>query len=319
MRFHIVLAAALLLGAALAGCANNTTTTPTSSGTTPATSTPTPGAGTNELTYVASQSAPPGPGAANITYKFDGPETAAPGWVTFTLQNKGFEPHQAGIWALGNVSYEEFSGGMMAMLGGDASGGNASGDQHPMMGDAGPHPVGGAQAALPGANTTGIVNLAAGTYAVICFIPGPGGMPHAAHGMMKKLVVSGTAKGVEPTGDITVTTKDYKFEWSKNLTAGHHVVKFTNAGTHHHEVVLFHTTGNATSADILAYFAPGNTPTGPPPTDFVGGGATLTPGLSEYFPIDVVKGHYAVLCFEQDDPNSPPHAVVGMVQDIDVA
>ncbi len=51
-------------------------------------------------------------------------------------------------------------------------------------------PVGGVQAILPGVSQTGTVNLDAGTYVLICFIPNAEGVPHFALGMVRELTVN---------------------------------------------------------------------------------------------------------------------------------
>ena len=318
----------ILTATAFAGCADTsdpapgTGTTPatgtpagtTPAGTTPVTGTPsngtTPGNGTaapSEITYVAKQSAPPGPNATNITYSFEGPATARDGWVTVHLENKGFELHQVALWNLGNLSYEAFVQSL-------ASPPNAT------NGTMGPQRVGGVGAAGPGANVTAIVHLTPGTYAAICFIPGPSGMPHAVHGMIKKLtVVKGPGAGAaEPVANATLTLDDYKFNLSKNLTAGRHVVKVVNEGVSNHEAPLVKLAGNATAQDFLDYFAPGHVPMGPPPVEGGWGAAPIAPGGVQYIVVELRAGHYAFLCFEQDHAQSPPHFALGMVHEFDV-
>ena len=49
--------------------------------------------------------------------------------------------------------------------------------------------VGGPNDAAPGKSTTVTVKLGPGLYAVMCFIPGADGKPHAAHGMIGEVQV----------------------------------------------------------------------------------------------------------------------------------
>ena len=57
---------------------------------------------------------------------------------------------------------------------------------------AGPPPftnMGGAQAVMPGASTLATLNVEAGNYAFICFVPNGEGVPHAFLGMVKPFTV----------------------------------------------------------------------------------------------------------------------------------
>lgn len=303
----------LLTATAFAGCADDTDPAPstgTPAGTTPAATTPPTGTNApSEATFVAKQSAPPGPNAT-ITYSFEGPDTVRDGWVTIHVQNQGMELHQVALWSLGNVSYEDFVQGLSAPANGSAA---------PPAG--GPQRAGGVGAVGPGANATAVVKLMPGAYAVVCFIPGPDGAPHVAHGMVKELtVVQGTGAGAaEPVADATLTLRDYKFNLSSNLTAGRHVIKVVNEGPHHHEAPLILLAGNATAQDFLAYFAPGANPQGPPPVLAAHGAAPLSDDGVQYIVLDMPAGHYAFICFEQDSAQSPPHFVLGMVHEFDVA
>jgi hypothetical protein len=297
----------LLAATALAGCADPAPATDTP---TPATAT-TPAAGSDApsvATFVAKQSAPPGPDAANITYSFEGPQAVRDGWVTIHLMNQAFELHQVAVWKLGGTPYAAFEQGLLHPAA------NASA---PAAG--GPQRAGGVGAALPGGNATATILLAPGEYAIVCFVPGPTGEPHTMHGMVRNLtVVKGTGAGAaEPTPDATLTLRDYKFNLSANLTAGRHIIKVVNAGPHPHEAPLVMLAGNATAQDFLAAFAPGAH--GPPPVSAAHGAAPLVNGAVQYVTVDLPAGHYAFICFEQDSAESPPHFVLGMVHEFDVA
>jgi plastocyanin len=185
----------------------------------------------------------------------------------------------------------------------------------------GPMPAGGVGGAFPFSNSTATVHLDAGTYAVVCFIPDPAGVPHAMHGMVRKLMVENTTAtpAAEPTTSIVLTASDYKFNLSQNLSAGQQTIKFVNNGTHHHEAALVKLAPNATAKDFTDFFAPGNTPTGPPPATALMGAGTQVPGMHEYFSGNLTAGHWAFLCFEQDSATSPPHFVLGMVLEFDIA
>ncbi|MFA5861024.1 MAG: hypothetical protein WDA16_04955 [Candidatus Thermoplasmatota archaeon] len=298
------LLATLLASFAITGCTVNQSTAPT---TTPTTPTQNPAAPT-ELAFVATQSGPPG---NNTTYAFSGPDTAAAGWVTLRLQNAGIEPHQLALFTLGNLTFQQVKALIMSPP-------NSSGMANMSTG---PQPVGGIAVANPGSNATTVVRLAAGEYAIACFIPDDTGTPHAIHGMIAPLHII-TARGdpaPEPTADTTITLTDYNFTLDHELTTGEHVVAVKNAGSHDHEAVLVRLHGNATAMDVINAFAP-DAPPGPPPADGIGGGAAMAPGISpEYAMLTITPGRYALICFEADDDQSPPHFALGMTKEFTVA
>jgi hypothetical protein len=76
-----------------------------------------------------------------------------------------------------------------------------------------------------------VPTLAAGTYAMICFLPTEGGgPPHFAQGMVAQLTVAG-AKAAEPTADATFKVETGKaVSGPTTLTAGKHVLKFEGVG-----------------------------------------------------------------------------------------
>src|SRR4029077_1231434 len=81
--------------------------------------------------------------------------------------------------------------------------------------------VGGPNAPNPGAESDGTVDLLPGNYAFICLVDIPGGVPHAAKGMIHGFTVtpSSANAGTEPTADQTVTLADYTFGMKGSLKA----------------------------------------------------------------------------------------------------
>ncbi|HEX2021298.1 MAG TPA: hypothetical protein VHH36_01185 [Candidatus Thermoplasmatota archaeon] len=323
MKTLATLLAAALVATALAGCANNTTTTTptgntTGTPTTGGTPTPTtPGANgslVREVTFVAMQSAAPGPNATNITYSFTGPDAASAGWLTIHLQNKAPEPHQAVLYKVPQgLTFAQFQASLMEQPHEGEEENETHDDDH------GPEPAGGVGFATPGGNATAVVRVEPGKYAVVCFIPGPSGMPHAMAGMMRELNVTAAPANQPPTANVTLTMKDFEFNLSKNLTAGRHVVEVHNLGPSHHEAPLIHLAPNATAMDFIAYFDPSNTPTGPPPVVGGAGVGSIPTGAKQYMVLDLVPGRYAFVCFESSGEDAPPHFALGMVHEFDVA
>ena len=306
MQKAIVLTAALLVVGALAGCASNTSNPSTPASSTPSMSTPmtsTPVASTpstsapvTDLWYNATQT-PPGP---NATYKFEGPTTANPGWVTLHLMNKGMEAHQIIVLKLpAGQTYDAH----MGMMGGAN---NTTMEQL----HANATYVGGVAATVPGDVAQATVHLTAGNYVLECEIPGPAGV-HAEHGMVLPLTVSGADNGApEPTADLTLTLVNFAFNWSANLTAGHHVVKVLNTGTFPHEAPIFQMAANKTIQDFLTWA--GN-PVGAPPVTHAFGAGGISPGQVEYFTADITAGEtYGAACFYPDAQGNP-HFTHGMI------
>lgn len=111
---------------------------------------------------------------SGIDYGFTGAdEPIEAGAITLKLTNAGAEPHEANVLQLADSATVESV---------------AAWFQTP----AGPPPfanVGGAQAIIPGASTLATMDLKAGNYALVCFIPNAEGIPHAFLGMVKPFTV----------------------------------------------------------------------------------------------------------------------------------
>ena len=82
--------------------------------------------------------------------------------------------------------------------------------------------------------------LQPGNYAMVCFVPGPDGIPHIAKGMARPLTVTAGAgaTAAEPEADVVMKLVDYDFELSKPIPAGRHTIRIDNAGPQEHEVVI---------------------------------------------------------------------------------
>jgi len=112
-------------------------------------------------------------------YAFTGPDTVKAGDVNIAFQNgaSSAEWHEAGLLKLADGFTLEM---LQAAL--------TSTEPPPE----GPPPftsAGGLQAYVAGGGGVASVNLEAGNYALICFVPNPEGVPHAALGMLKGLTV----------------------------------------------------------------------------------------------------------------------------------
>lgn len=233
-------------------------------------------------------------------YNFTGPATAAPGWTTVELRNSGQQLHHMQMVNVGEHTMQEVMAAMQAQ---------------------GPPPswarfVGGPNAVSPGATVRVVMDLQAGNHVMVCFIPGPDGVPHVEHGMMAMLRVEGAPNGASPpAADATLDMTDYRFQASKPLAAGTHTVKVVNRGAEPHEAPLIKLEGNATWQQFTAAFGPNAT--GPPPGRGAGGYGTLPPGGEAYAIVTLSPGRYAWLCFESNAQG--PHFMQGMAHEFTVA
>jgi hypothetical protein len=133
---------------------------------------------------------PPAPDTSlNLAeFQFDGMDTLAAGRAqTVQVINNGQQPHEVGIWKL-----EE--GFTVEQLAAFFSEEEPTPDPSATPEEEGPPPfssAGGLGAIAASEDGYMVLNLEAGNYALICFIPDPGsgGAPHAALGMLRALTV----------------------------------------------------------------------------------------------------------------------------------
>ena len=164
-----------------------------------------------------------------------------------------------------------------------------------------------------GDTTTVIQSLEPGTYALICFIPAPDGMPHVMKGMSRELKVgppSGAAVA-EPEADLTVTLVDYDFQLSQPLTPGKHTIRVENAAAQPHEIAIVRLNPGKKPMDYTAW---GMKQVGPPPGTIHGGVSGIMPGDRVFIEVDLPPGEYGLLCFLPDAKDGKPHFVHGMAK-----
>lgn len=176
--------------------------------------------------------------------------------------------------------------------------------------------MGGPNAPDPGATSNATVVLEPGSYAMLCFVDIPGGVPHVAHGMVRPLrVTAPTASAGEPAADVVMTLSDYTFALSKPLTAGRHVIRVENTARQPHEVEIVRLAPGKTADDVAAWM---REPQGPPPVSAIGGVAGMESGVSNTFEVDLTPGKYLLLCFIPDAGDGKPHLAHGMIREITI-
>jgi uncharacterized cupredoxin-like copper-binding protein len=162
-----------------------------------------------------------------------------------------------------------------------------------------------------------VPTLAAGTYALICFVPGEGdGVPHFAEGMVGQLdVIAGDTPAV-PTADVTYKlAKGKAVEGPATLTAGRHTIKFeAAAGSAQLEPSLIRLNPGATFAAADAAFTrffESNTPpakgaTAKLPAQAVFGGLDLGDVTTFYLTVELKAGTYVIDAEDTDVDPKPP-------------
>jgi hypothetical protein len=170
--------------------------------------------------------------------------------------------------------------------------------------------VGGPNVPDPGAEANATVDLTPGNYALICFVDTPDKVPHFAKGMVHGFTVTpASTNAMTPTADISLSLVDYAFNFDKPLTAGRHTIKVTNPAPQDHEIQLVRLAPGKTMADLQRWVEKME---GPPPGSAVGGVASMKPGATNYFEVDLAAGEYVAICFVPDHKDGKPHHVHGM-------
>ena len=240
-------------------------------------------------------------------YSFEGADTLTAGMVTIRLTNSGKELHHVQLVKIDSGhTYAELMEGLKMMKPGSPP--------PPWI-----HDVAGPNSPPPGAPMTTEVtqDLAAGNYAVLCFIPGPDGVPHVMKGMTKSLtVVPATgATAPAPTADITVKMTDYAWAITPDITAGKHVIRLENDAVQSHEMFIAKLAPGKTAKDLVAWVEKMQ---GPPPGEPIGGTSGMSKGQVVYLPVDLTPGEYGIFCFLPDAKDGKMHVEHGMITQIAV-
>ena len=178
--------------------------------------------------------------------------------------------------------------------------------------------VGGPNApGAPDGETAAIVDLEPGTYALVCVIDLPDGIPHVMKGMVRQVVVvpsSGPAATLPPA-DIVMTLDDYAFGTDVPITAGRHTIRVENAAAQPHEVLFVRLEAGATAQEFMEAMAKRE---GPPPGTVLGGVTGIAHGGMNQITLDFEPGDYALICFVPDASDGRPHFLHGMLDQIRV-
>jgi hypothetical protein len=233
--------------------------------------------------------------------KLTGPQSAETGLAEITLDN---EAKQDGDMQLirvdGDHSVEEAIAGLEKAMQGK------------------PFPEwffasGGTGTTKPGKSQTVTQVLEPGTYYAFVTEGGQGPPDPSA---VPALEVSGEESDEEIEADDTVTAVEYGFE-AEELPSGEVEIDFENGGAEPHHLLASKIVGDATIEDVRRSFKSNG---GKPPLseDAFQGTAVIEGGESQKVTLDLEPGRYAFYCFVSDRQGGPPHAITGMVDEVEV-
>jgi len=162
-------------------------------------------------------------------------------------------------------------------------------------------PFGTPEILTAGARTTTYTDLAAGSYALVCFFPTADGKPHFAAGMLAPFTVNAavtTAVAPTPTGEATIADGKITIP---DLSSGKALLKVSNTGKGNHNFFIAQIAAGKKFEDLVAvvdkYFA-GQAKVTDLPGGFYGGVGAFKPGTSAFVELDLPPGQYAVICTE---------------------
>ena len=233
--------------------------------------------------------------------KVSGPSSAETGLAEITFENDGKgEGDLQLIRAEGDHSAEEVVEGLEAAMKGEA---------FPEWFFA----AGGIGTTAAGKSQTVTQVLEPGTYYGFN-TEGSEGPPDAAS--VPAVEVSGDASDETVEADETVDAFEYGFE-AEQLSSGKTEVAFENTGTQPHHLLAAPLTGDSTAEDVERAF---KSEKGKPPFDEKGflSTAVLEGGEGQLVTLDLKPGRYVLFCFITDRKGGPPHALKGMVDEVEV-
>jgi hypothetical protein len=234
--------------------------------------------------------------------KIDGPQSAEAGLAEITFENKSK--------GSGDLQLIRAEAGHSAEEVVKALGNAMSGKPLPPWFFAG----GGIGTIGPGATRTVTQVLEPGTYYAFD-TEGAQGPPDPKS--VPAIEVSGEESDDEVSdGEATVSAFEYGFD-AEELPSGRTEIAFENTGAQPHHLIASPLLGQSTAEDVETFF---KTEKGRPPLSEKGTQSTavIEGGESQLVTIDLKPGRYALYCFITDREGGKPHALKGMVDEVEV-
>jgi hypothetical protein len=228
------------------------------------------------------------------------PETAEAGLAEITLSNDGdSEADLQLIRAEGEHSPEEVVAGLGKAI---------QGEPFPEWFFA----AGGVGSLGPGEEATVTQVLQPGAYYAF---DTEGGPPDAKAAAVMEVSGEGSDEEIDD-GAATVDAAEYRFD-AETLPSGATEIAFENVGAQPHHLIASPLKGDATAEDVEKFF---KTEQGAPPLSEKGTKSTavLEGGEGQLVTLDLEPGRYVLYCFITDREGGPPHALKGMVDEVEV-
>jgi hypothetical protein len=230
-----------------------------------------------------------------------GPQSAETGLAKIKLVNEGKgESDLQLIRVSGDHSAEEVIEGLGKAMKGEA---------FPAWFFAG----GGVGTTAPGQSRTVTQVLEPGTYYAFD-TEGSQGPPKPES--VPALEVKGDPSDEEVEADTTVSAFEYGFD-AKELPSGQTEIAFDDTGAQPHHLLAAPLVGDSTASDVERFF---KTEKGKPPLEEEGikSTAVIEGGEGQVVSLDLKPGRYVLFCFITDRQGGPPHALKGMVDEVEV-
>jgi hypothetical protein len=231
------------------------------------------------------------------TYSFDVPDDLTAGAIDLNLANDGAEAHHAQLFQLKDGADPE---AVLAKLKADDLGGALAFGAF----------AGGTGVTDPGSSSAadGVIDLAEGQYAIMCFLPDAQGVPHLVNGMFTTFDVGAATGDSADLPDATEAIEGIDFGFTGDTPSGTGVAQFTNSSTAQaHEANIIKLADGKTVDDALAWDRKS-----PPPFSTVGGAQAVMPGAAQRISLDLDAGSYVMICQIPDPADGKPHVAKGM-------
>ncbi len=231
-------------------------------------------------------------------YFFQGPDTVPAGTVTFRLKLASEASH---VLDLVRLEQGKRIGDLMA-AGEDA------------FDSSWVKSVGGGVTSKAGTSPTYTLRLVPGVYVMLCYFSAPDHQSHFAKGMVRELIVRGTApSAAPPQPDLEVQLVSFGFGISAPVTAGTRIIRVVNPSDQPHEMIISRLKDGFTLEQAKAR-ADSAEPKGLSPWENYGGVADLTPGDTTVMTAAFSPGTYRMFCFFQAAGEEKNHAERGMTR-----